>query len=215
MKWISYFFTCNIPFYIYHLKTNDSMIEIYNNKQEKSIIILCGLIYTTKIFSNYESCPIALLHKNNIIDIDNCLQNEKSYYKMTALKETYIIRFSYIHIKDINITKTFFKYYIASYKFTLYTHKMMHYILIQKNTYYRIIQLVTLLSIYFGIINQEFIKIPFKIRKIDIAMMTGSNINTINKTFHILKLKKIIKYSRNKLLLIQKSFFVNFLYLLN
>ena len=92
---------------------------------------------------------------------------------------------------------------------------MMDYILIQKNTQYRILQLIILLSLKFGIIYPEYIKIPFKIRKYDIAVMTGSSNNTIHKTFNFLKVKNIIKYSKNKFFLIQKSFFLNFIYLLD
>lgn len=215
MKWISYFFTFNIPFYIYKLKTYDSMIEKQNDQDEQSLIILHGIIYLTQIFSNKEVLPITVLQKNHIIDITQESINKKSYYKITALKDTYLMRFANKHIKNINFTKNFFKYYIMNYKSTLSNQKIMHYILIHKQTHYRIVQFIILLSIKFGIINEKFIKIPFKIRKRDIALMTGANIDIINKTFNLLKVKKIIQYSRNQLILIQKSFFIDFIYLLN
>ena len=216
MKWINYFFTFNIPFYIYKLKTGDSIIESNNNLYEKSVIILYGVIYIAQIFSNQEVVPITILHKNNIIDINKYSSKTKSYYKIAALQETYLISFSYHNISiNNNITKNFLKYYLINYKLTLFNQTMINHILIQKNTQYRIIQLIILLSIQSGIVYQEFIKIPFKIRKRDIATMTGSNINTINKTFKMLERQKIIHYSNHNLLLIQNSSLIYFIYLLS
>nr|YP_010865188.1 global nitrogen transcriptional regulator [Campylaephora boydenii]WGT74109.1 global nitrogen transcriptional regulator [Campylaephora boydenii] len=216
MKWISYFFAFNIPFYIYKLKTGDTIIKSNNNFDTKSIVILYGIVYITQIFSNQEVLPITILHKNNIIDIQNYSTSTKSYYNITSLQETYLVSFSYKNIiTKNNISKIFLKYYLTNYKLTLFNQRMLNYILIQKNTQRRIIQLIILLSIQFGIISQEFIKIPFKIHKRDIAKITGSNINTTNKTFKILESKKIIHYSKYNLLLIQNSFLVEFIYLLH
>lgn len=215
MKWISYFFTFKVPFYIYKLQTHDSIIENKNKPQEKTIIILYGTINLVQVFSNKEMLPITILHKNHIVEINNDPSNNKSYYKLTALKETYLICFDSNQIYDNNyITKNFLKSYLEYYKLTLKHQKMMNYILIQKNTQYRIIQLIILFSIKFGIVHDEFIKIPFKIRKRDIAIMSGSSISTIHKTFHLLKINKIIKYSKNQLLFVRNSFLIQFMYLL-
>nr|YP_009300455.1 global nitrogen transcriptional regulator [Campylaephora sungminbooi]AKU47374.1 global nitrogen transcriptional regulator [Campylaephora sungminbooi]ALN11821.1 global nitrogen transcriptional regulator [Campylaephora sungminbooi] len=215
MKWISYLFTFNIPFYIYKLKTGDAIIKSNNNFHTQSIVILYGIAYMAQIFSNQEVLPINILHKNNILDIKNYSTSTKSYYKITALQETYLISFSYKNINiNNNISKIFLKYYLTNYKLTLFNQQMINSILIQKNTQRRIIQLIILLSIQFGIIYQEFVKIPFKIQKRDIAKITGSNVNTTNKTFKILERKKIIHYSKYNLLLIQNYFLIEFIYLL-
>lgn len=216
MKWISSFFNLNIPFYIYKLKKNDAIIENKNNQQEKTIIILYGAINLVQIFSNQEILPITILHKNHILDINNNPSNTKSYYKINALKETYLICFYSHDIHNNNfINEDFLKYYLIYYKLTLENQKMMNYILIQKNTQYRIIQLIIFFSLQFGIIYEEFIKIPFKIRKRDMAIMSGSNINTINKTFDLLQVYKIIKYSKKQLILVKNSFLIQFMYLLS
>ena len=216
MKWINYFFTFNIPFYIYKLQIGDSIIEKKSQLYKQSIITLSGVIYVAQIFSNQEVVPITILQKNNIIDLQNYSINTKSYYQITSLQEAYLISFSYnnIHINHY-ISQHFLKDYLTHYQSTLYYQKMINYILIQKNTQQRIIQFIIILSIQSGIIEQEFIKIPFKIRKCDIAQMTGSNINTIHKTFKLLEKKKLIYYSKHNLLLIQNFFFLNFIYLLS
>jgi len=216
MKWINYFFNFNIPFYIYKLKIGDSIIENKNHTYDRSIIILYGTIYLTQIFSNQEILPITILNTNNIININNSSINTKSYYKMTALQEAYLISFSDKNITiNKNVSTQFLKYYLTNYKLTLYNQKMINYILIQKSTQHKIIQLLLFLSIQSGIIHNKFIKIPFKVRKRDIAIMIGSNINTINRTFKLLERKKIVYYSKNNLLLIHNSLFVHFIYLLS
>lgn len=215
MKWISYLFTFKVPFYIYKLQTHDSIIENKHKPQEKTIIILYGALNLIQVFSNKEMLPITLLHKNHILDINNNPNKNKSYYKLTALKETYLICFDSNQIYDNDyITKNFLKSYLIYYKLTLKHQQMMNYILIQKNTKHRIIQLIILFSIKFGVMYDEFIKIPFKIRKQDIAIMSGSSMSTINKTFYLLKVNKIIKYSKNQLLFVRNSFLIEFMYLL-
>nr|QCI04414.1 global nitrogen transcriptional regulator [Antithamnion hubbsii] len=216
MTWINYFSNSKIPFYIYKLKRGDSIIQNTSVKNHKCIIILHGIIYKTQIFTNNEILPVAILNKNNIIDINCHLISYKSYYKIIAIEETYIISFSFKNLKYNNkINMKLFHNLINGYKMTLYKYEIMRNILSHKYIKLRVIQLVLFLSIEFGIIERTQIKIPFIITKTDIAIMTGTNTNTINKIIKRLHKNKLIHYSTKNFISINNYFIANSVFLLN
>nr|QCI05110.1 global nitrogen transcriptional regulator [Centroceras clavulatum] len=215
MIWINYFFTFNIPFYIYKLKSGDSIIHKSQYSKSHTIIILHGIVYLVQVFSNNETIPISIMSKNNILDINNYKISSKSYYKVTALKDTYLLNFCSKKVKESNHKYYILKYLLKSYQLTLYNQENIRYILCHKTTKYRIIQLIIILSLQFGIIEKNLIKIPFKVKKTDISLITGSNISNVNKIVKILEINNIIKYSNSKLYLNKNKLIINLIQLLN
>nr|QCI08289.1 global nitrogen transcriptional regulator [Pterothamnion crispum] len=214
MTWINLFSTAKIPFYIYKLQPGDSLINISGNDQNQSMLVLHGIMYMLQVFTNNETLPIAILHSNSIIDIHKTLFNNKSYYKIIAVEETYIISFKQ---KDLihkhKKTKNTLVHLLYSYKLTLYNNEIMRQILAHKYIKSRIIQLILFLSIEFGIIENKTTRIPFIIRKTDIAIITGTNLITTNKIINQLKKKKIIDYSKQKIITINNYFLSNCLFI--
>ncbi len=216
MTWIHFFSNSKVPFYIYKLNCGDSIIQSNNIQDNKCFIILHGIIHIIQIFTNNEILPVAIFNKNNIIDMKTTLISNKSYYKIIAIKETYIISFPYAKLEYNSKTNMkLLNNLINGYKMTLYKHEIMRQILAHKYIKSRIIQLILFLSIEFGIIERTQVILPFKIKKTDIAIITGTNINTVNKIIKQLHKHKIIHYSTNNFLRVNNHFIANYLSLLN
>jgi len=216
MEWIHYLSNSNIPFYIYKIKSGDAIIEACSYKLKKLAIILHGTIYLSQIFSNQETIPISILHKNNIIDLDNYLLYHQSYYKISAIKESYIMLVSsndLINYQEIN--NRILYSLLINYKLTLYNENHIRYILSHKSIKYRLIQLLIILSTYFGKIDKDLVKIQLKIKIEDLAILTGSNINITHKILNILKSQKILKKSHKTSFIISVNSLINNIYLLN
>ena len=209
MKWIHCFSTSQIRFYIYKLKRGDAIIQIPSLNKDKIMIILNGIIYHLQIFTNNEILPISILNKNQVIDNNHSYRNTKSYYKMIALEETYIISFRYQSLKYIStINTSLIPKLLNSYKITLYNHEIMRQILAHTYIKHRIIQFLLFLSIHYGIIKQNQIIIPFLITKSEIANIVGTNINTLNRSIKLLEYNNLIKYKTHNSLIINYYFFL-------
>nr|YP_009391942.1 global nitrogen transcriptional regulator [Acrosorium ciliolatum]ARW60086.1 global nitrogen transcriptional regulator [Acrosorium ciliolatum] len=207
MKWINEFSNSQIPYYIYKLNKGDSIIYNCNSDYNKSFIVLRGIIYILKIFTNQEIIPIAILNTNNIINLNPFKINKQNYYKIIALDKTYIISFNINKLKyNDNINKSLILNIIFSYELTLEKYERMNSILIHKHIKYRVIQLILFLCLDFGIINQKQVIIPFKLSQKSLAKITGSNQITINKMINKLSKNMLITYSLKK-----KSIFKIFL----
>ena len=216
MEWIHYLSNLNIPFYIYKIKSGDAIIKSCNHRLKKSAIILHGTIYLSQIFSNQETIPISILHKNNIIDLDNYLLYNQSYYKISAIKESYIMIISIndlINYKKIN--NHILYSLLINYKLTLYNENHIRYILSHKNIKYRVIQLLIILSTYFGRIDKNLVKIQLRIKIEDLAILTGSNINITHKILKILKSQNILKKSHKTSFILNINSLIHNIYLLN
>lgn len=216
MKWIHYLSNLNIPFYIYKIKSGDAIIKTCNHKLQKSAIILHGTIYLSQVFSNQEITPISILHKNNIIDLENYISYNQSYYKISALKETYVMLVSINELTKYNqINSHIFYSLLTNYKLTLYNENHIRYILSHKNIKYRIIQLLIILSTYFGKIDKDIVNIQLKIKMEDLAILTGSNVNVTNKILHTLKKQNILKKSHKIHFTLNIKSLIHNIYLLN
>ena len=218
MTWIHLFSHLGIPFCIYKLNSGDSIIHSNDINNNKNIIILHGTLNITQVFTNHEILPIVILHKNNIIDNNyNFINyNYKSYYKIIAIEKTYIVSFSSIKFKNNhNINTKFFNDLINAYQMTLNKHENMRKILTHKYTKLRVIQLIIFLCIEFGKIDKTQIKLPFIIKKTDIAIMTGTNVNTVNKILKQLHKNQLIYYSTKNFIKINNHFIIHYLSLLN
>lgn len=197
MKWIHYFSKSKINYYIYKLNKGDSII--YRNLYNKysSIIILHGLIYVKKVFTNKESLPLALLYNDHIITLKNNYRS-KYYYFLQAFDTTYILSF---HDEDLYKNQhenyELLIHLIKSYKFTINNYEIINNIFNHKYIKHRLIQLILFLSREFGIIHKETILIPIKISQYEIANMLGTNKITINKILktlsHIISIKSTYK----------------------
>lgn len=201
MKWINNLSALKIPFYIYKLQINDSMIYLNNkHNQYKLNIILHGIIYIIKKFTNKEILTLAILTKNHNIHIHNHNLTDKNYYyEAIAIQDTYIICFKWTDvISKQNFLHSTFINVIKSYQNTLYKYEIMNQILKHKYIKNRIIQLILFLCIEFGEINKQGIYIPFKISQITISKLVGSNRVTVNKTINQLCYKMLISYCCQK-----------------
>ncbi len=203
MKYIYYLSKLKISYYIYELHIGDSIIFPNNSYVHKYFIILDGLIYLSKNFTNHNSLSIAILSNNHIIynKYHNLITHY--YYKILALKKTYIISLNKNEIYKNNKLNT---YFINSYELTIDKYTKMNDILANKSVKYRLLQFLFFLSKEFGIINQQYIHIPFIISKYQIGMIIGSNQNTINKIIQNLYPHIQIKYINNKKILIKDPF---------
>lgn len=201
MKWIHYFAASKIPFSIYKLNKDDAILYEYKQRQSISMIILYGLVYIVKTFTNNETSSIAILRANNIFHKTSKLKKHNTYYyKIIAIKNTFIINFKWkdLKYKSNFLHKSLLFEIIQSYQQTIYQYEMMNNILMNKYIQNRIIQLILILSEQFGIINKEEIIIPFFISQKTIGIMIGSNRITVNRVLHQLNMNRLITYSYNK-----------------
>nr|YP_009332845.1 global nitrogen transcriptional regulator [Membranoptera tenuis]AKL79101.1 global nitrogen transcriptional regulator [Membranoptera tenuis] len=203
MKWINNFSNSHIPYYIYKLNKGDKILYNPNKIYNRSIIILHGVIYLFKIFQNKEIFPLAILKTNNIIDLEYSYETQH-YYTIIALDQAYLMSFSLLNIKNkIYIKKQILFNIIYGQKLTLKQYELMNQILRHKYIKYRILQLIFLLSLEFGIIHKNKIIIPFSLSQKNLSIIIGSNKITINQIMNYLSKKTIIKYSTKKIIHIE------------
>nr|QVY58151.1 global nitrogen transcriptional regulator [Eucheuma denticulatum] len=207
MTWINHFVNSKIPFYTYKLNKDDSIIYKQTIKNNKPLIVLHGIVYVLKIFTNQEIITLAILESGNIIY--NPIPNENCYYQIIALKETFLISFSWKDLINNNkyIESTFTTNFIKSYGETIQKYEAMNNILAHKYVKNRVIQLILLLLRDISIINKEDITISYYISQITISLITGSTKATINKIMKELMKDKSIYYSQDKKIMINNPFF--------
>ena len=196
MKWINFLKSYKIPYYIYKLNTNDSLIicDEYNKKKQLAII-LHGSIYITKNFKNKKTITIVLLNKNSIFNGN--YTNYQFYYQLTALETTYILT-----IKGETIKKLANKpinSIIKSYKKTCNAYQIMNEAINQTNKKNKVLQIILLIFLQFGIINKKEVELPFKISQKNLSTISGASTTTVNKI-----IKDIIK--KNLLSKIKKQY---------
>nr|ARW69414.1 global nitrogen transcriptional regulator [Polysiphonia sp.] len=192
MKWIKYLTINKIPYHIYKIKKKDSIILTnVENENNNLLIILCGILYITKVFPNKELLPVAILEKNEIFSQNR--KNKDIYYKLTSLETTYVLSIeehkvkmsnSYIS-KDINILK--------SHQKTVYKYELNNEIISQRYTKDRIIQLILIICLQFGKIKNKQLLIPFKLSQKNIAILSGTNKSSVNKTIKKMRTMKILR----------------------
>nr|QCI06368.1 global nitrogen transcriptional regulator [Dictyurus purpurascens] len=201
MKWLNYFSNANIPYYIYKLSKNDSLILNSKLNKDQSFIILNGIIFIIKIFKNKQIFPVIILNKNSIVNLQYNHINSNYYYKLVALKKAYILSFSYKNLKSTKKINTEMLYDIISgYHMTLKKYELINNILVHKLAKNRIIKLILFLSLEFGNIYNKEIIIPFSLSQEKLALITKSNKITVNKLINHLNKEKIIKYSYQKII---------------
>nr|YP_009392365.1 global nitrogen transcriptional regulator [Osmundaria fimbriata]ARW60927.1 global nitrogen transcriptional regulator [Osmundaria fimbriata] len=199
MKWIHFLINCNITYYIYKLNQEDTIImDSCLPKINKMIIILYGSILCVKIFSNQEVLPIAILNNQNLFKIEELKSYNKFYYQLKALEKTYIITFNSENIYKKKIKKYLLTNILCSYENTLKQYEIMSEIISQKYIKKRIFQIILLLLLKFGKINQNRVYLPFKISYKNLASLTGTNKTTVGKIIKQMNRDKIIHYYKKK-----------------
>nr|YP_009398994.1 global nitrogen transcriptional regulator [Cliftonaea pectinata]ARW68058.1 global nitrogen transcriptional regulator [Cliftonaea pectinata] len=210
MKWTSFFTDYNIPYYIYKLKKEDAIVLNNLNLKNQSIIIIYGSIYATKIFRNKKTLPLAILKTGNIFHIKHLKHKNLFYYKLIAIEETYILSFEIDKLKNKKkITHNFLFHIINSYNNTIQKYEVMSEIINQKYTKKRLIQLILLLCLEFGIFKDKKVCIPLKMSQKNLSQMISINKNNINQIIKFLNKDTKIYYSKQKKFLINDVFQIN------
>lgn len=195
MKYINYFTQSYISYYVYKLDKGDSIIYSNHYYNQKNFIILSGLVYFSKVFINKQNISLGILSTNNIIKIPHIYFEKKYYYKILAIKKTYIISFENKYLYQTHVfNKKLLLNILYSYELTLSKYFNMNNILANKYIKYRLLQLIFFMSKEFGIIQKQKIIIPFIISKYEIGIIIGSNKNTINQILKEFKPYIIMEY---------------------
>nr|YP_009399597.1 global nitrogen transcriptional regulator [Dictyomenia sonderi]ARW69203.1 global nitrogen transcriptional regulator [Dictyomenia sonderi] len=203
MQWIKFLTQHKIPYYIYKLRKEDYII-LNKTDHNKIIIILSGIVFITKVFPNRELLPIAILDKNNIL-----IKSKKKttiYYKIIALDTAYILTLNEYNLNKNNISVLIGINLLNSYKKTIEQYETMNNIISQKDTKNRILQLIFIICLKFGKVKSQKIFIPFTLSNKNIAILTGTSENTVNKVIRKIYKQSIIKELNNKVISINNIF---------
>nr|YP_010484955.1 global nitrogen transcriptional regulator [Hypnea cervicornis]UVW80649.1 global nitrogen transcriptional regulator [Hypnea cervicornis] len=208
MKWLNYFLNFNIPFYIYKLNINDSIIFSKNINTNQPMIILYGIVYIIKNFDNNKKTTIAILGAENILYI-NSMKDDNCYYRIIAINKSFLISFQWKNLININrnLNHLIFKELIRIYIKTNTKYEMMNIIMSHKYVKNRVIQLLLLYALDFGNINKKDIKIPHYISQYTIGKISGTTRTTANRILRNLNYTKFIKYSTDKKISINIHYF--------
>ena len=199
MRWLNYFSSARIPYYIYKINKNDCVVINFLLGVEHAIIILYGAIFLCKIFNNQEAFPVSIFNTNDVLFIKSLQINSQCYYKLISLDTTYILSFSLNDLRNNNkINHKLLFNIINSSKYTVRKYEIINHILINKYIKYRIIQLILFLCLEFGIIQNNKITIPFSVSQKNLAKITRSNTVAVNHIMNFLFKKQIIKYYSKK-----------------
>ena len=181
---------------IYKLNIEDSLI-IHINSNTNLYLILEGALIISKVFTNQEILTLGILTSQDIVSIyfdDISLPNY--FYQVQAISETYIVSININHAK-------FFQEMIGiQYKKTWIKYQTMIEILVHKNIKNRLVHLLLVLSETFGITNSKQIYINLTLSYYTIAIIIGSNRNTIGQIINNLQKKKLIVYNVNQIIIL-------------
>nr|YP_010619360.1 Global nitrogen transcriptional regulator [Amplisiphonia pacifica]WAX03373.1 Global nitrogen transcriptional regulator [Amplisiphonia pacifica] len=205
MKWIKLLTQNKIPYYIYKLKKEDFII--LNKNTDNIIIILSGIIFITKVFTNKELLPIAILDKHNILITSN--KETKTYYKIVSLEKAYILTLNKYNLKKSTTGILIEIELLNNYNKTISNYEAMNNIMSQKKIKNRILQLIFTICLQFGKIESQRILIPFKLSNKNIAILTGTSENTVNKIIKRIYKQGIIKERSNKIISINNILNLN------
>nr|YP_010903758.1 global nitrogen transcriptional regulator [Hypnea wynnei]WCH56610.1 global nitrogen transcriptional regulator [Hypnea wynnei] len=208
MKWLNYFLNFNIPFYIYKLNMNDSIIYSRNIKINQPMIILYGMIYIIKNFHNHKKTTIAILDAENILYI-NHMKEKNCHYKIIAISKSFLMSFQWKNLININenLNHIIFKELIKLYTRTNKKYEMMNIIMSHKYIKNRVIQLLLFCARDCGNINKTYVTISHYISQNTIGLLSGSTRTTINRILKKLTYNKYIEYSIDKKITINIYYF--------
>lgn len=210
MEWINNFSKTQISYYLYKLKTYDSIIHFNDSLKNKHIIILEGTVCIFRVFDNKKTFFIGIINKNHMLNLETINKNLGSCYKIIALNTTYVISFS-MNIKSCTNPKIFFNI-IKAQILTTRKYEIINCILKQQYYKYRIIQIILFLFLEFGTIKNKQIKLAFQFSQRELALISGVNKNQINQVINLLINQKIIQLSSHKTIHLYNIYRLFFLY---
>nr|WOA02409.1 global nitrogen transcriptional regulator [Gloiopeltis furcata] len=205
MKWLNHFSELKIPFYLYNLNNNDSIVCSSSINRKKSFIVVHGVMYLVKVFANGEMLTLGIFNKGDIISITD--PNKSCYYSIIALRETFILSFTWEDLIYLSTKKKCsLKEIACSLKSALHQYEQMNTILAHKCTRHRIIQLILFLAREYGQISSDKIKIPFYMSQNTIGTVIGSNTSNVSHIISNLLDMGILEYTSQKHLYLKDPF---------
>nr|ARW60695.1 global nitrogen transcriptional regulator [Polysiphonia sp.] len=207
MKWIKFLTINNIPYYIYKIKKEDSIIISNIKNNNNIIIILCGLAYLTQVFTNQELLPVAILDKNKILFSE--AKKQQIYHKLVALDTTYVLSLDEFTLKRSSLSVVLGIHLLESYKQTIHKYELTNTIISQKYIKNRILQLIFTICLQFGEIKNQKILIPFHLSQKNIAILTGTSKNSVSKVMKKISKMNIIKDLDKKMIYINNILQLN------
>nr|QCI05460.1 global nitrogen transcriptional regulator [Crouania attenuata] len=211
MTWIHLLSKSHIPFSVYKMYKGDSLIQPKTIKNTHILVILQGILSMYHVLNKTEVICNSIVYTGHIIT-----SNDSDYtYNYISLRTSYIISLP-ITTTDLNqyIDHKIFNQILYNYNNTLKQNIDINRIFIHKNIKFRLIQIIIILSMKFGIIHNQKIMIPLIIHKIDLANILGGNINTINKILKDLDDQKIVTYAKRNIYVHNIVFLKYYCYLL-
>nr|QCI04978.1 global nitrogen transcriptional regulator [Callithamnion tetricum] len=198
MTWIHQLSKANIPFNVYKLNPEDSLVcsQIFNLDQ--ILIIIHGIIHVTHIYNNKEIIPLTILFQGHTLSVTHKLYQIQSYYKYTSINTTYIISFSKTSLHKIKNKVYIYVDILNTYNLTIQQYTIMKHIFIEKEMKYRLLKFIIFLCNKFGIIKHTYIYLPFSIKQKILAKILGSNTVTINRIIKELSQELLIRYTYKK-----------------
>lgn len=180
----------NYERYIYKLIEGDSIVVHKNCSQ--LYMVLAGVLNISKVFTNQEVYAINIISDGNFFmpSFSNCYANNY-YYALQAVQTTYIVSLTNNKLHEFNLMEQYNR------KAVIYNSCHLTEILIHKNTQYRLIHLLLLLSKSFGIVHSHKVVIPLQLSYNTLGIMIGSNGSSVGKILRILHKNHIAKHSRN------------------
>ena len=202
MTWIHQLSKANIPFTVYKLHPEDSLVYSQAFNSDQILIIIYGIIHVTHVYHNKEIVPLTILLQGHTLSIAPRLNNMQSYYKYTSINTAYIVSCSRIAIDQVKNKVHIYIDILNMYHTTIQQYTIMKHIFIEKEIKYRLLKFIIFLCHKFGIIKQEYIYLPFTIKQKTLATIVGSNTVTLNKSIKELSQDLLIQYKYKKKLYI-------------
>lgn len=182
------------PSYSYQLQVGDAIV-IHPDNNYNSYFLIKGSLLMSKTFSNKEIVGLNILSKSTVINLqyeDSCKSNY--YYKLEALVTTYILSFpKYSQIESYLVT--IYHLHAVDQSFNLLE------VFIHRKVKSRLVHLLLVISQLFGLISQQYIKIDLVLSHSNLAVLTGTNTNTISKLLKELQHNKLIFYKHKKFII--------------
>nr|QCI04232.1 global nitrogen transcriptional regulator [Anotrichium furcellatum] len=182
MKFINLFIKSNILYHIYKLKPKDRIVYLSTYYQNKSYLVINGIVLLKQIISDKKAVTLGIIGKNHIIYSDTTNRNHDNIFEIEAITLTYILTYN---IQDLVVNKKTKNFFIiktlTSHCKNINLYQKMTYIISHKLIKHKFLQLIFHLSLEFGIINNKSIIIPINISKKQIGIIIGSSNTNINQ----------------------------------
>lgn len=179
----------NQSVYLYKLNIKDAIVLHAENKGN-IFVVLEGELLLSKVFSNNEKIGLNILSKHDVIQLDlSCFYNCNHYYQMEALSTAYILSLSKL---VLNRTCLFY-FYKYQYKTVIKSLYILE-IVIHRKVKTRLIHLLLVIAQLFGQFYKDYVQIDLVLSYTHLAILIGSNKNTVALCLKDLQKQKLISY---------------------